>query len=282
MIRALQGTYPVQLLCELWDYPRSTFYYHPRRAAKADLCIALERLVLAWPTHGSRWFTQLLRRDGWRVNRKQVRRLLQVLGFERKNRHKTVWTTRSRHGFRRFPNLVCDLVVTHPDQVWVADLTYIRLRCEFVYLAIVMDLFTRNIRGWQLSKRLDLGLSQVALERALAEHRPEIHHSDQGIHYAAPSYVERLEQVGAQLSMAEVGAAWQNGYAERVIRTIKEEEISLSDYRDFQEAYDQIGQFIDDVYAHKRIHSSLGYVTPVEFERQWREQNQLDPSVPPY
>ena len=111
---------------------------------------------------------------------------------------------------------------------------------------------------------------------------PEIHHSDQGLHYASPDYVRRLEQVQAQISMADAGAAWQNGYAERVIRTIKEEEISLSDYRDFQDAYDQIGQFIDDVYAHKRIHSSLGYLTPAEFERQWREDNRSTISSTPY
>jgi putative transposase len=282
VIRQLQGTYPVRLLCELWNYPRSTFYYHARPVAEADLCAALVRLVTAWPTHGSRWFTQLLRREGWKINRKRVRRLLRQLGFERKNKRKTVWTTQSRHGFRRFPNLVQDLDVTHPDQVWVADLTYVRLRCEFVYLAIVLDVFTRQIRGWHLSRSLDTSLSQLALDRALSHGCPEIHHSDQGLHYAAPAYVERLESLGVRISMAEVGAAWQNGYAERVIRTIKEEEVGLSEYRDFQEAYGQIGQFIDEVYAHKRIHSSLGYLTPAEFEQQWRAQNRADPSVTPF
>src|SRR5574340_198826 len=169
---SIPGMYPVQLLCELWDYPRSTFYYRPQPAAEADLCAALARLVTAWPTHGSRWFTALLRREGWKVNRKRVRRLLRELGFVRKNKRKTMWTTQSGHGFRRFPNLVQDLRVTHPDQVGVADLTYIRLRFEFVYLAIVLDVFTRQIRGWHLSRSLDTQLSRTALERALSERCP--------------------------------------------------------------------------------------------------------------
>lgn len=282
MIQRLAEQYPVRVICEVWGYPRSTFYYQPQPAAEADLLSALERLAAAWPTHGSRWFTQLLRREGWTINRKRVRRLMRRLGIQPKIKRKTVWTTQSRHGWRRYPNLVRELTITHLDQVWVADITYVRLRFEFIYLAIVLDVFTRNLRGWHLSKNLDFGLTEVALERALANRRPEIHHSDQGLHYASPAYVRQLEQVQVQISMADVGAAWQNGYAERVIRTIKEEEVGLSDYRDFQDAYEQIGRFIDDVYAHKRIHSSLGYLTPAEFERQWREQNQLNPSIPPY
>lgn len=232
--------------------------------------MALLTLAEQFPTYGSRRLTQLLRRQGWQVNRKHVSRLLRQLGIDRKIRRKKVWTTQSQHGWRRYPNLVQDLIITHPDQVWVADVTYVRLRWEFVYLAIVLDVFTRQMRGWYLSKQLDTQLTLAALERALVHHRPEIHHSDQGLHYAAPRYVRRLEQVNTRISMAEVGAAWQNGYAERVIRTIKEEEIGLSDYRDYDEAYAQIGHFIDDVYARKRIHSSLGYLTPAEFERQWQ------------
>lgn len=260
----------MRVICELWNYSRSNFYYHPQVRDDSELRTALLRLAAEWPTYGSRRLTELLRREGWTVNRKRVSRLMRGLGITRKTKRKKVWTTNSRHGFRRYPNLVQDLSIVRPDQAWVADLTYVRLRFEFVFLAIIMDVFTRQIRGWDLSQQLDTQLSLNALEHALAAHHPEIHHSDQGLHYAAPRYVQRLEQVGAQISMAEVGAAWQNGYAERVIRTIKEEEIGLSEYRDFQEAYDQIGGFIDEVYAHKRIHSSLGYLTPAEFEQEWR------------
>lgn len=273
-MRELARDYPVSWLCELWGYPRSTFYYQPRRSTDPGLEAALWALATDWPTYGSRRLTHLLRRQGWKVNRKRIRRFMHQLGIVRKTKRKKVWTTNSQHGFRRYPNLVQDLVITHPDQVWVADVTYVRLRFEFVFLAVVMDVFTRQIRGWHLAKQVDTQLTLGALERALTDHRPEIHHSDQGIHYAAPRYVQQLEQAGIQISMAEVGAAWQNGYAERLIRTIKEEEIGLSEYRDLADAHMQLGRFIDEVYAHKRIHSSLGYLTPAEFERRWRTSNQ--------
>jgi putative transposase len=135
-----------------------------------------------------------------------------------------------------------------------------------------MDVYTRCIRGWHLGRSMDAELVLVALRRALLVGRPEIHHSDQGVQYACSSYVELLQQKDVRISMAAVGAAWQNGFAERLIRTIKEEEIDLSEYEDYQGAYSQIGRFLDEVYMHKRIHSSLGYLTPTEFEQQWREQ----------
>ena len=162
--------------------------------------------------------------------------------------------------------------MVRPEQVWVADITYIRLRYEFVYLAVIMDVFTRIIRGWHLGRNLDHTLTLTALEKALEKGRPQIHHPDQGVQYAATEYVQRLRDVGAAISMAEVGQAWQNGYAERVIRTIKEEEVDLSEYGDFADAWRQLGHFIDEVYMHKRIHSSLGYLTPSEFESQWLKQ----------
>ena len=165
--------------------------------------------------------------------------------------------------------LTLELEITHPDQVWVADISYIRLAYEFVFLAILMDVFTRSIRGWHLGRQLDQSLTRTALERALQSGSPVIHHSDQGVQYAATAYVSRLERAGAQISMAEVGAAWQNGYAERLIRTIKEEEVDLSEYLNYQDAYHQIGHFLEHVYMRKRIHSSLGYLTPVEFESNW-------------
>jgi transposase InsO family protein len=135
-----------------------------------------------------------------------------------------------------------------------------------------MDVFTRSIRGWHLGRGLDQSLTLIALQRALIHHIPEIHHSDQGVQYAALAYVQMLQQVNAQVSMAEAGAAWQNGYAERLIRTIKEEEVDLSDYQDYNDARRQLGRFLDEVYIHKRIHSSLGYLTPAEFEDQWRRE----------
>ena len=136
-----------------------------------------------------------------------------------------------------------------------------------------MDVFTRGIRGWHLGRGLDHTLTVTALQRALGKHlAPEIHHSDQGVQYAATAYTQVLQDVNVQISMADVGEAWQNGYAERLIRTIKEEEIDLSEYIDYNDAYRQVGRFLDDVYMHKRIHSSLGYLTPAEFEEEWQKE----------
>ena len=170
-------------------------------------------------------------------------------------------------------NRVAERVVTAPDEIWVSDLTYIRLHTEFIYLAVVMDVFTRDIRGWHLSRSLGQELTLVALQHALVHHVPQIHHSDQGIQYAAPAYIQVLRQAGVAISMAAVGEPRENGFAERLIRTIQEEEVDLSDYRAFAEALAQIGRFIDDVYRTKRIHSALGYLTPAEFEAAWVSQH---------
>jgi len=159
--------------------------------------------------------------------------------------------------------------VTRPDQVWVSDITYIRLKKEFIYLAVLMDVFTRSIRGWNLGRSLEQELTLTALRRATGSSRPEIHHSDQGVQYAATAYVEALIGVDASISMAAVGEPRENGYAERLMRTIKEEEVDLTEYEDFRDALSQLGRFLDEVYNRKRIHSSLGYLTPSEFEQQW-------------
>ena len=177
----------------------------------------------------------------------------------------------SEHAYPRFPNLVEGLEVTRPEQVWVADVTYIRLRKEFIYLAVIMDVFTRCIRGWHLSRSLEHELTVVALKRALEGGRPGIHHSDQGVQYAATAYVELLRSREVEISMASVGEPEENGYAERLMRTIKEEEVDLSEYQDLADARRQLGRFLDDVYNTKRIHSSLGYLTPSEFEQQWMD-----------
>jgi putative transposase len=188
-------------------------------------------------------------------------------------------TTYSGHAYSRYPNLVQGVTIERPDHVWVGDITYIRLRAEFVYLAVLMDVYTRSIRGWQMSRHLDQRLTLDALQRALAQHRPEIHHSDQGVQYAAARYVQALQAVGVRISMAAVGEATENGYAERLMRTIKEEEVTLHDYADFHNAYQHLGRFLDDVYQHKRIHSALGYLTPAEFETQWLHQQTAAPSM---
>ena len=270
----LADHYPIRLLCSLLGVPRSSVYYRAQPAPDAEAIFKTALLDLAgeWPTYGYRRLTAMMRRWGWPVNGKRVRRWMDELGISGAPPQRKRRTTHSQHAFPRYANLVETLEIQAPDQVWVADITYIRLRREFVYLAVLMDVFTRSIRGWHLSRHLDQGLTLAALERALLVAIPGIHHSDQGLQYAATAYVERLLKLGVRLSMAAVGEAYQNGYAERVIRTIKEEEIYLSDYQDFADASAHIRRFLDDVYNGKRIHSALGYLTPQEFEDQWRAQ----------
>jgi putative transposase len=270
----LAKTYPIRLVCRLLSVPRSSVYYPARTVPddEAMLKSALLDLAGEWPTYGYRRLTAMMRRLGWRVNGKRVRRWMEELGIDGAPPTRKKRTTNSDHAFPRYANLVKDLEITGPDQVWVADITYIRLSREFVYLAVLMDVFTRSIRGWHLSRNLDQGLTLAALERALIVAVPQLHHSDQGVQYAATAYVERLQKLGVTLSMAAVGEPRENGYAERLVRTIKEEEVDLSEYQDFADALQQIRRFLDDVYNVKRIHSALGYLTPREFEDQWQAE----------
>ncbi len=267
----IQQGFSARRVCTVLGFPRSQLYRTP--AAPADetpLRAALQELAGAWPTYGYRRLTALLRRAGWEINPKRVRRLMDEWGIHGHRPVRRKRTTDSNHAFPRFANLVDGLAILRPDQVWVGDITYIRLRRDFVYLAVLMDVFTRLIRGWHLGRNLEGSLTLTALHRALRQHRPEIHHSDQGVQYAATEYVDCLGRVGAQVSMAAVGEPAENGYAERLMRTIKEEEVDLTEYLDFDDAWRQLGRFLDDVYNVKRIHSALGYLTPQEFEEQWR------------
>ena len=267
----LAATYPIRHVCRLLGVPRSSVYYSRHVPVdEAMMKTALLDLAGEWPTFGYRRLTAMMRRLDWPVNGKRVRRWMHELNLQGMPPPRKPRTTNSNHDFPRFPNLVKDLEITQPNQVWVADITYIRLRREFVYLAVLMDVFTRSIRGWHLGRGLDHGLTLAALERALVVAVPQVHHSDQGLQYAATAYVERLQKLNVNLSMAAVGEPRENGYAERLMRTIKEEEVDLSDYEDYADARQQIMRFLDDVYNVKRIHSALGYLTPKEFEEQWR------------
>lgn len=264
--------YPVTTLCQVLDINRSSFYYQPATEFDDDLKHAITQLAAEHPTYGYRRMTALLHRQGQIVNHKRVQRIMHELNLVGKCPQRRCRTTNSNHNLKRYPNRVEALRVERPNQVWVGDITYIRLGSEFVYLAVLMDVFTRSIRGWQLGRSLATDLPLIALKRALKVGKPEIHHSDQGVQYAAKAYTELLEVSQIEISMAAVGEAWQNGYAERLMRTIKEEEVDLSEYRNFEEAYEQIGEFLEEVYTKKRIHSSLGYLTPMEFENQWNQQ----------
>lgn len=266
---------PVEVGCEVLELPRSSYYYTARPREEEKLKQAMKAIAGEYPTYGKRRMGAQLRRAPHFLapNHKRVTRLMREMGLLQPVKRRKYRTTNSSHPYPRYPNLVEGLVIDHPDQVWAADITYIRLGKEFIFLAIVMDVFTRDIRGWCLSRSIDQRLAQVALEQALEQHCPQIHHSDQGTHYAARVYVALLQQHQVRISMAAQGKPEENGYAERWMRTLKEEEVDLSEYRDFVDAAEQIGRFIDDVYRTKRIHSSLGYLTPTEFEAQYWEAN---------
>jgi transposase InsO family protein len=274
MVRSLHEwyEYPIGQACELVGLPRSTYHYRSHKVDESRLVADLKEVTGQYVTYGTRRVRSQLRRSPYRyrLNRKRVQRIMRQEELLRSVKRRKCRTTNSDHPYPRYANLVKELEISSPEQVWVCDITYVRLEAGFVFLAIVMDVFTRLIRGWQLSKAIDQELTLEALRMALSDHVPQIHHSDQGVQYAAHEYIDLLKDHQIQISMAAVGKAEENGYAERLMRTIKEEEVDLSDYRDFADAKNQIGRFIEDVYNHKRIHSSLGYLTPAEFEAAWQ------------
>jgi transposase InsO family protein len=274
VITQLAPEYPRQLLCRVFSFPRSTFYHQAAPGDESPVRDALVRLAGQWPTYGYRRLTVELQREGQAVNSKRVRRLMTELGLQGKTYARRPRTTNSEHRLPRYPNLVQGRKATAPEEIWVADITYVRLQREFVYLAVVMDVFTRAIRGWHLGRSLDGSLTLTALQRALRGRTPKIHHSDQGVQDAAAPYVRLLREAGVQISMATAGEPRENGYAERLIRTIKEEEVDLTEYHDLGDAQRQLGRFLDEVYGQKRIHSALGYLTPLEFETAWWQEQQ--------
>jgi transposase InsO family protein len=275
--------YGVELMCDLMQLERSTYYYQPTQADDSMMRAAIQDVAARFPRYGYvRVYAQLKRerceavRSEW-----QVRLLMAAMGLKVLKKPRKRHTTKSDHAFPRYANLVLGATIASPDEVWVSDIKYIHTRREDVYLAILMDVFTRGIRGWELSRDLDASLTLSALQDALRHSRPGIHHSDQGVQYACNDYTAALQGAGVKISMADVGQAWQNGYAERFMGILEDEEVSLSDYMDFHDAYNQIGRFIDEVYMHQRIHSSLGWLTPIEFEQQWQAQQQQQRLSPP-
>ena len=177
-------------------------------------------------------------------------------------------TTRSLQGEKPWRNRLETLEISHEDQVWVGDITYVRLKERFIYLALLMDVFTRVIKAWQLSPHLNQSLTLKPLQEAFCHSVCEIHHSDQGVQYISNAYIATLQEQGVEISVAQRGRPWENGYAERLIRTLKEEEVHLNEYRSITEARERIGHFIRQVYHHKRPHSAFGYLTPMEFQKQ--------------
>ena len=252
---------------------RSSYYRKPvERDGAHRIESAIARVAGEHPGYGSRRVSAQLRRPPYKlvVNRKRAQRVMRQRGLLSKPRRTKVSTRGGQDGLPRFPNLVKGLTVTRPNQVWVADITYIPLQSEYAHLSLLMDVYTRNIRGWQLSAALGQELTLASLTKALQHHTaPEIHHSDQGAQYVGSWYVGCLQQHDVRISMSAAGKPNENGYAERVIRTIKEEEVYLNEYRNIDEARREIGHFIDVFYTHERIHSALNNTPPAEFEATW-------------
>ncbi len=263
-------------LCKLFEVSRSWYYEKPTKAqrqAREDIALrdAIEHIVLEFPGYGYRRVTEALKRQGWSINHKKVLRVMRKESLLCQLKKRCRPTTNSAHSFGTYPNLIKDAALNGPDQGWVADITYVRLPTTFCYLASILDDYSRYCVGWSLSRWIDTRLTLEALEMALASRRPAagvIHHSDRGVQYASGEYIGRLQEVGALISMAAVGNPYENAKAESFFRTLKIEEVYLKDYRTFEEAEQNMGHFIEEVYNKKRLHSSLGYLPPVEFEAQ--------------
>jgi len=255
---------------------RSTYYYRCRQVSlegkkeEADLRDRIEQIVVEFARYGYRRVTYQLRWEGWEVNHKRVARIMREQSLQCQIKRRWVKTTDSDHGYRIYPNLLKGLDVRQRNQVWVADITYIRILTGFWYLAVILDLFSRKVIGWALSEQIDAELTLAGLRMALGERgavKGCIHHSDRGVQYACHAYVKELEAAGMCISMARKGNPYDNAVAESFMKTLKYEEVYLWDYQSLEDVKRRVPYFLQEVYNQKRLHSALGYVTPEEFER---------------
>ena len=260
-------------LCQMTGLNRAGFYRSrmPRQATPVEMEIRdeMQKIALESPAYGYRRITAELQKRGFGINHKRVLRMMREDNLLCVRRRKFVATTDSRHNLPVYPNLAARIAPTAINQLWVADITYIRLRAEFVYLAVVLDAFSRRVIGWALGRTLEASLATAALEMALAERKPTsglVHHSDRGVQYASYAYTELLKQRQAQISMSRKGNPYDNAACESFMKTLKYEEVYRNEYRDFAEARASIGEFLERVYNQKRLHSALGYLPPAEFE----------------
>jgi len=270
-------------LCQVAGVSRAGYYRFQQRVqeseADMDLRSAMQQIALEWPSYGYRRIHRELIRRGWSVNHKRVLRLMRVDNLLCLRKRKFILTTDSHHELRIYPNLAKDMVLTGINQLWVADITYIRLEVEFVYLAVLLDAFSRSCIGWVLQDSLEAGLVLEALRMALRQRRPQpglVHHSDRGVQYAAGDYIALLKKHGINISMSRRGNVYDNAMAESFMKTLKYEEVYRTEYRDLEEARALIKQFLEKVYNQQRLHSALGYRPPLEFERSLRPLRALE------
>jgi putative transposase len=271
----MQGGLTIRELCELAQVSRASYYRSwikkEPKGEKIALRDAIQRLALKDRHCGYRRILRELKSEGWVVNHKRLLRLMRDDNLLSIRRRRFVVTTDSHHTWRVYPNLARYMILTDMNQLWVADITYIRLKVEFIYLAVILDVYSRRVVGWSIKRRLESDIARDALEMALKQRRPAaglVHHSDRGVQYAANEYVERLEARGIIISMSRPGNPYDNAWAESFIKTLKAEEVNAAHYRDLEDATGRIGKFIEEVYNQRRLHSALGYVSPAEFEAQ--------------
>lgn len=275
---ATQPTVSVSRLCSALALCRAEYYRHSNCAPPAEPDLELRQEIQAiaaeMPAYGYRRITAQLARNGVVANHKRVLRLMRKDGLLCVTKPAFVNTTQSQHSFTIYPNLVPALSIDGPNQLWVADITYIHLRRDLFYLAVILDAFSRRVIGWQMDSTLGAQLAVAALQKALAQRTitPNlVHHSDRGVQYAANVYTKLLKEQGIRISMSRSGNPYDNAQAERFIKTLKYEEIYLNEYEHLAEASFRIGEFLDEVYNHKRLHSKLGYVPPAEFEQSFSQ-----------
>jgi putative transposase len=268
------GHLTIAQMCEASGVSRASFYRRWQskkpKAEQIALRDAIQRLALKKRQRGYRLVTQHLKREGWGINHKRVLRLMREDNLLCIRRRRFVITTDSNHSWKTYPNLARSMVLTDLNQLWVADITYVRLRLEFVYVAVILDVYSRRVVGWSVQDQLDTRLTMEALELALNQRRPSaglVHHSDRGVQYACGAYVEQLESHGIILSMSRPGNPWDNAWAESFMKTLKTEEVDGQAYRNLAHAKSSIGTFVEDVYNRERLHSSLSYRSPAEFEK---------------
>ena len=266
-------TVSVNGLCQALSISRASYYRHRSGSVDPDLELRdqIQKLAIAWPCYGYRPMTRALHRLGYKVNRKRVLRLMREDNLLSLRKRSFVPTTDSKHDHQVYPNLVPELALTGLNQLWVADITYIRLLSEWIYLAVILDAYSRRCVGWALDRTLEADLTISALKQALAVrpvHPGLVHHSDRGVQYASKTYVEILQQAGIRISMSRRGNPYDNAKAESFIKTLKYEEVYLYEYESLEEARDRIGYFIDTLYNQNRLHSALDYRPPAEFEQE--------------
>jgi transposase InsO family protein len=270
-------------LCQMAGISRACYYrgLTAKPIAKTDgpLRQQVQQVALAWSCYGYRRVTHELHRQGIKANHKRVLRLMRQENLLCLSKKRFVTTTNSDHRLPVYPNLAADMDIAAPDQLWVSDLTYIRLGHEFIYLAVVLDACSRRCLGWSLGRRLDAALATAALRMALNGRKPQVHHSDRGVQYASGEYTGLLKESGVAISMSRKGNPYDNAKAESFMKTLKYEQVYLSEYENLADAKAQIGHFLEAVYNQKRLHSSLGYLPPAEFEEAYSESRDKNQTI---